>query len=125
MLELVQALTDPELGGATFTVIRETWRLHYGEMELVETVRYEGISGNIQPAASEDIQLFPEEERTEEIIQILSVFEFSLGAQNKEDDTFATSDKIIYQGSTYKLTKTKDWSDAGGFYKAWAVRQKD
>ncbi len=94
-------------------------------MEPVETVRNEGISGNIQPAASEDIKLFPEEERSEEVIQILSPFEFSLGELDEEEMTFTTSDRILYQGRNYKVIKTKDWFGPGGFRKAWAVRQKD
>ncbi len=124
-MELLQVITDPELGGATFTVIRETWSRRYGETEPAGTVRYEGVPGNIQPASSEDIRLFPEEERTEEIIQILAPFEFSPGVSDEESGTFTAADMIDYQGSTYKLIKTKDWLGPGGFRKAWAVRQKD
>ncbi len=116
-------LSDPELGGCSFSVIRETWRQTYGETVLESAECYEEVWGNVQPASSEDIRLFPEEERTEEIIQILSPFEFSLGSRNAE--TITAADKIKYDGSTYKLIKTKDWSLPGGFHKAWAIRQRE
>ncbi len=123
-MDLSYLLSDTELGGSAFTVIRETWRKRYGESILLSTLRAEGVIGNIQPASSEDIALFPQEERTEGIIQILSYFAFSVGFPDSGDGTFVVPDMIHYLGNKYKVIKVKDWSLAGGFYKAWAVRQK-
>lgn len=123
-MDLSHILPDTELGGAAFTVIRETWRKKFGETILLSTLRAEGVSGNIQPASSEDIALFPQEERTEGIIQILSNFAFSVGLPDSGSGTFVAPDMILYLGDKYKVIKVKDWSLAGGFYKAWAVRQK-
>ncbi len=124
-MELISTITDPELGGCSFSVIRETWRQTYGKTVLVSEECFDNISGNIQPATSEDIKLFPQEERSEEIIQILAPFAFSSGVRDPEEASFTVSDKIEYRGATYKLIKTKNWSHPGGFHKAWAIRQRE
>ena len=77
-MNLSPILSDPELGGTTFYVFRPSFNRTMGEVIPSVTVGTI-VSGNIQPAASEDLQLFPEEERSEEMIVILAAYAFSLG----------------------------------------------
>ena len=122
MINISPILTDTELGGTTFTVSRKTYRRELGEVVPSEVEGYTA-SGNIQPAASEDLQLFPEEERSEDMIIILAPFHFRLGETGKT--TFTTADVITWNNRKYRVVKVKDWSAQGGFYKALAVRQKE
>ncbi len=124
-MDLSDILADPELSGASFTVIRETWRKSYGEAVLENSQTFKNLAGNIQPASSEDVLLFPQEERSKEIIQILSSFAFSSGTPDMGSGTFIPSDNVIYRGRKYKVIRVKDWELAGGFHKAWAVSQQD
>ncbi len=124
-MDLSNILADSELSGASFSVIRETRRKSYGESVLESSVLMEGLTGNIQPASSEDIELLPQEERSRDIIQVLSAFSFSQGIPDQGDGIYSIPDTIIYLGKKYKVIRVKDWSLAGGFHKAWAVRQRE
>ena len=122
MIHIAPILTDPELGGTTFSVSRKTYRREMGEVIPSEVEGYTAV-GTIQPATSEDLQLFPEEERSEDMIILLSSFHFRLGETG--NTTFTTADVITWNGQKYRVVKVKDWSAQGGFHKAWAVRQKE
>ncbi len=122
MPALSAILTDPDLGGTTFYVFRPSYTRETGEVLPSCTAGFI-VSGNIQPAASEDLLLFPEEERSEDMIVIFSTFHFSLG--ESEGATFTSADIINWHGTKYRVIRVKNWSNQGGYYKAWAVRQRD
>ena len=121
MMDLVSILTDAELGGTTFFVDRKTYRREQGEVVLSAIEHFSAV-GNIQPAASEDLALFPEEERSEKMIIILSPFRFQLGVSG--ENLFISADIITWRNETYRVIKVKDWEHQGGFHKAWAVKKK-
>ena len=123
MLDISSILNDPDLGGTVFTVSRKTYRRELGEVVLSETEGFTA-SGAVQPASSEDLALFPQEERSEDMIVILSPFHFSLGATEPSGLTFTTADTVRWQGKTYRVIRVKDWIPQGGYRKAWAVRQE-
>ncbi len=122
-MDLSKVISDRHLGGTIFSLRRETWRKEYGETLFDSSKLYENLTGNIQPADSEDLKLLPQEQRSEAVIQVLSSFPFSLGTQNPASSVFTSPDLILWQGETYRVLRVKDWSRAGGYHKAWAVRQ--
>ena len=121
MTELSSILSDPDLGGTTFFVSRKTWRRELGEV-VPESASGQYASGSIQPAASEDLNLVPQEERSQEMIIILSTFHFRLG--EKSDTSFTTADIVIWKGNKYRVVRVKSWAHPAGYYKAWAIRQR-
>ena len=121
MIDVSAILTDPDLGGTTFFVSRKTYTRELGEV-VPSSVEGFTVAGNIQPATSEDLLLFPEEERSEEMIIILSRFRFSLG--ETEDTTFTSADIVTWRDRKYRVIRVKDWFPQGNYYKAWAVKQK-
>ena len=115
-------LSDPELGGTTFFVSRKTYIHDLGEVVPTAVTGYTA-TGSIQPATSEDLQLFPQEERSEDMIIVLSPFHFRLGETH--GTTFTTADQITWNHEKYRVIKVKNWASQGGYYKAWAIKQRD
>ena len=122
MPDLAAILSDPELGGTAFTVSRKTYRTELGEVVLSEDKGFPGV-GNVQPASSEDLALFPQEERGEEMILILSRFHFQLGCRDPAGRSFTSADEVVWRKKRYRVVRVKDWSPQADFRKAWAVRQ--
>ena len=120
MMDLISILTDTELGGTTFFVDRKTYQREQGEVVL-SAIEHFSAAGNIQPATSEDLALFPEEERSEEMIIILSPFRFQLGEEG--EIIFNSADIVTWRNESYRVIRVKDWEHQGGFHKAWAIRE--
>ena len=118
-MNLASVLSDPDLGGTTFYVFRPSYTQVNGEV-VPSITTGTIVSGNIQPATSEDLQLFPEEERSEDMIVIFAAFHFSLG--EAAEGSFTSADIVNWQGRKYRVIRVKDWSTQGGYWKAWAVR---
>ena len=121
-MNLSPILSDPELGGTTFYVFRPSYTKVMGEV-VPSVTTGTIVSGNIQQATSEDLQLFPQEERSEEMIVILASYPFSLGEAG--DSSFTSADIVNWQGRKYRVVRVKNWFPQGGYYKAWAVRLQD
>ena len=121
MIDVSSILTDPELGGTTFIVTRPYYARELGEV-IPDGKEEFSVAGNIQPATSEDLLLFPEEERSEEMIIILSRFRFSLG--ETDDISFSSADIVTWREWDYRVIKVKNWHPQGNYYKAWAAKQK-
>lgn len=121
--DVTELLDDPELGGGiAFTVVRETRKrtLVAGQNEQVTRERFQA-TGNIQPAQTEDLQLFPEEDRSQRIIVIRTTFTFRLGEDAKS--AYQPSDKVIFENAVWKVTRMDHWTD-WGFTTAYAVLQR-
>lgn len=94
--------------------------------EYVDGVWVEGdsvpveIMAIIQPAKWNELQQFPEGERTKEWCK---VFSKSLLRTQKEGTTPHGADRFTWQGDRYEVRKTKQW-DVGHLdhYVAWAAR---
>ncbi len=124
MLDLSSILTDKDLGGTAFTVLRRSYILSEGTPAPQPEQRFT-VSGNIQPASPEDLQLFPEEERSSEWILVLSPIRLQTGEKPSSASSFLSADMILYRGRTYRVARVRDWLPQGGFHKAWAVRQRE
>ena len=125
MLDLSSILTDEDLGGTAFTVLRRSYILSEGT-PTPQSEQTFTVSGNIQPASPEDLQLFPEEERSSEWILILSPIRLQTGeSASSIVPSFHSADLIQYRGRIYRVARVRDWLPQGGFHKAWAVRQRE
>ena len=122
MHDLTSVLSDPELGGASFSVRRAFYRLSEGEKELLREETYETY-GTVHPARMEEIQLLPEEYRSSTVLLIHSPVQLSTG-RRLDDTTFTAPDRIIYNLQTWLVISVRDWNPFG-FCRAYAVLQKE
>lgn len=122
MIQITDAITDSELGGTPFTVIRRTYRKSGGETVLESEERYETF-GTVHPAKLSDLQLLPEEYRHETVLHIHSPVKLSLGGP-LDDLRFTAPDRIIYRLQTWQVISVRDWTEFG-FCRAFAVQQKE
>ena len=121
MMNISNALLDPELGFLHFTVRRLTYRISQG----TTTVTHADLpaEGCIHPGTPEMVQLLPEEERHKELIAIYTSFPLSLGI-NPGGVAWTAADRILYDGRVWKLVRLRDWSQFG-YYQALAVLTDD
>ena len=121
MIDLSAALTDPEMGFTAFTVQRYSYRRQNGQ--CIPFVQVLEASGCVHPGAPEMLQLLPEEDRHEEYIEVYTGFALNLG----EDDggvTYSTSDRILWNGSTWRVVKVRNWAGFG-YVQALAVQMHE
>jgi len=121
MIDLSNALTDPELGFTSYTVKRTTYRRRNGVS--VPTEQTVPASGCIHPGTPEMVQLLPEEERKEEFIAVYTDFALSTG-ENPGGTTYTAPDRILWNGETWRVVKVRDWA-MFGYCQAFAVRVRD
>ena len=121
--DITHVIDDPEVGGGVrFTVVRQSRKRTLVAGASEKTVNEKLIAtGNIQPAQTSDLQLFPEEQRNTKIIVIRSTFTFQLGDDNGSG--YNPTDYVIYQGEVYKVTRIDMWQ-SWGFQTAYATLQK-
>ena len=122
MQQLTAAITDEELGGAPFVIVRSVYRQSQGEKEHIRDDRYETY-GTVHPAKLSDLELLPEEYRHETVLIFHSPVSLSLGIRF-DDMTFTAPDRILYRFRTYLVISVRDWSSFG-FCKALAVLRKE
>ncbi len=120
-MNLLPALADPELGFTAFTVLRTTYSLQDGTS--VPEVQTLPASGCIHPGTPETVRLLPEEERHEEFIVLYTGFALSLG-ENGGGETYSTPDRIRWNGETWRVVRTRNWS-MFGYHQGVAVRVRD
>jgi hypothetical protein len=76
------------------------------------------ISASVQPARGRDLLRLPEGQRTREVIAIFT----ATALQTAAAPGGATADAITFQGSQYEVQTVEYWFQAGGFYKALALK---
>lgn len=121
MISLLSAITDPELGGAPFVIIRSMYGLSQGEKVLLSEDRYETF-GAVHPAKMEDLQLLPEEYRHSQVLLFHSPVSLQLGGRI-DDEKFYAPDWILFNFQSFLVISVSDWSSLG-FCKAYAVLQR-
>ena len=116
-MNVTDAIMDPELGMTSFSVSRIVYtRTPSGTTAQTASA---SVLGTIHPAAAEELQLLPEEERSETAIVIHTDFALSTGEDRGK--TFTAPDRVAWNGNTYRVVSVRDWSMFGCF-KASAVR---
>ena len=117
MLDVTAILSDPELGGTTFTVERIVYGRSGGEAAPKAVTRFT-VTGCVHPGTPEQLQQLPEEDRHEEFIVIYAPDVFSLGMNHGV--TFSGPDRILWNDRVWRLVKMKPWT-AFGFVQGFAV----
>ena len=116
-LNLLEMITDPDLGGASFLYAR-----------AVETVNSKGRSektmellpaeGNIQPAPGKERELLEEGERQKAAILIFTPENLTAG-----EDT-VKADRVYHDGGVYRVSLAEPWQHHAGFTRAVAVYER-
>ena len=122
MVQITSAIMDQEMGGSPFSILRR----HFCRENGVPVLKREEViqaCGTIHPAAAADLQLFPEEYRSETVIHIHSAVRLSTGS-SADLLHYTAPDLILLGGRKYLVFSVKDWS-AFGFCKAFAVLQRE
>ncbi len=117
-MDLSSVLVDPDLGFTGFTVLRTAYRRENGTS--VPSNQTLPASGCIHPGTPEMLQLLPEENRHEDFIAVYTDFALSLGKNNGGAE-YATPDRILWNGETWRVVKVREWS-AFGYVQALAVK---
>ena len=120
-MDVMSALTDPDLGFTAFSVLRTSYRRENGgSVPSEETLP---ASGCVHPGTPEMVQLLPEEERHEEFIAVYTDFALSLG-ENGGGETYSTPDRILWNGAVWRVVRVRDWS-MFGYYQGLAVKMHE
>ena len=115
-------VSDPELGGVPFTILRDHMILRQGEAALDFRETFPAF-GAVQPAGDQDLALTPEEYRSETLMIFYSPIPFSLGAR-PDAEHFTAPDRIAYDGRSFLVVAVRDWM-AFGFSRAIATQKKE
>ena len=121
LIDIMSALTDPELGYTAFTVQRITYIRQNGTS--VPSSQTFSASGCIHPGTPEMLQLLPEEDRHEEFIVIYTDFALSFGA-NDGGAVYTAPDRIVWKGETWRVIRIHDWGDFG-YRQAMAIKMRE
>ena len=120
-MDVMSALTDPDLGFTAFSVLRTSYRRENGgSVPSEETLP---ASGCVHPGTPEMVQLLPEEERHEEFSAVYTDFALSLG-ENGGGETYSTPDRILWNGAVWRVVRVRDWS-MFGYYQGLAVKMHE
>ena len=117
-MNLESLLSDPELGGAEFIILRKTWTQQAGVPELTDIERIFTF-GTVHPAAPDALGRSPEESRHEPLYLIHAAEPLSLGEPG--GDTWTAPDELIIGDGAYRVIQVRGWP-VNGFWKAWAVK---
>ena len=116
-MDITEILSDPDLGGATFTVTRRVYRADSGASTLIAEST-STASGCVHPGTPEMLAQLPEEDRREEFIVIYTTFPLSLG--QSDGISFTAPDRILWNSRTWRVVLLKPWTPFG-FVQALAV----
>ena len=107
--DVTALLTDPEMGAQNFTVNRTINRFKDGR-NTAEVSKELTMIGSIQPGGPNDIEYFPEGDRTKSTI-VISVMRMMYA-----------DDIVTWNRRKYKVQKVDMWVDHG-FCTAYAVSE--
>ena len=120
-MDVMSALTDPDLGFTAFSVLRTSYRRENGgSVPSEETLP---ASGCVHPGTPEMVQLLPEEERHEEFIAVYTDFALSLG-ENGGGAEYSVPDRIFWNGAVWRVVRVRDWS-MFGYHQGLAVKMHE
>ena len=117
-MQINSILSDPELGGLSFSIVRKTWTAESGVPRLIGLEEL-FAQGTVHPADPTRLDLLPEESRHAPIVLIHSTEPLSLGKQDGE--IWTSPDEIHVGGLAFRVFQVRPWQ-AFGFWKAWAVQ---
>ena len=110
MIDVSEAIHDPDLGYTPFTIRHTKYRRSRGT--LTPSTRTISADGCIHPGTPEMLQLLPEEDRKDDFIIIYTSHALSTG-ENNTGSAFLAADQIEYQNKTWRVVKSRDWQSFG------------
>ncbi len=110
MISVRDVIQDANLGFTSFTVRRTTYHRRNGQTEPTE--RDLSAGGIIHPGPADQIQLLPEEERSETYIEIFTSFTLTTG-ENFGASVYTAPDRILWQNDVYRVIRVRSWQQAG------------
>ena len=120
-MDVMSALTEPDLGFTAFSVLRTSYRRENGGS--VPSEESLPASGCVHPGTPEMVQLLPEEERHEEFIAVYTDFALSLG-ENGGGAEYSVPDRIFWNGAVWRVVRVRDWS-MFGYHQGLAVKMHE
>lgn len=121
-MDILSAITDPELGYTAFTVTRTTYTRSRAGTTSATTVFQ--ASGCVHPGTPEMIQLLPEEERDKQFISIYTDYALITGIEEKANPVFTGADRVTWNSQNWRVVRVRDWGSFG-YYQAYAVLMKE
>jgi hypothetical protein len=116
--ELLDIITDPDLGGCEFSYGRVTETVDAkGRAAHTETIH--SAQGNIQPAPGRERELLPDEDSLKSSILIFTPADLTAGVGDIK------ADRIFYRNGIYRVVLAELWREHAGFTKALAVLDED
>ena len=115
-------LSDPELGGTAFQVIRSVFRLKEGVPVPLSTVTAEA-AGCVHPEPAEPLRPVDGEDRNEERIAVYTAYPLSTG--RNDGLTRQAADRVRWGGRTWRVEAARRWETAGGYTRATAVLERE
>ncbi|SBV95527.1 hypothetical protein KL86DPRO_10883 [uncultured delta proteobacterium] len=117
MDDLLDLITDPDLGGCSFRYGRITETVNdKGRAELSEQLL--PADGNIQPAPGKEREVLEEGDRQKAAILIFTPANLTAGESKDK------ADRIYHEGSVYRVSLAEPWQHHAGFTKAIAVLER-
>lgn len=108
-IDVTDIVLDPDLGGQTFDVIRETVGVSEGGLRTTVGTRIVGQAGNVQPATSGELERLPEAERLNGAITVYTPFPLTAGDGNR------TADVVWWEGRHYTVATSNAWPQGRGW----------
>lgn len=118
LLDVSDLLSDPDIAGQAFTVIRSTVTVGM-DGQGIGTVSTIQAIGSVQPAGSQDLMRLPEGDMQTGAIKIRTVFRLTSGGADFSKDIVQWPAST---GARYFVQTVDDWSQFGvGYVEALAT----
>ena len=75
------------------------------------------IKASVQPVTGKELQMLPQTFMSRATIKVYSVDELFQGSR----EAGQSPDSIIWRDKRYEVNVVEDWSEQGGYYKAFAL----
>jgi hypothetical protein len=116
-MDLLDIITDPEMGGCSFQYGRITETVNdKGRAEFAE--QKFPAEGNIQPAPGKEREVLEDADRMKASILIFTPAPLTVGEEKEK------ADRVYHEGSVYRVALAEPWQQHAGFTKAIAVLER-
>lgn len=116
-LDLLEMMTDPDMGGCAFTYGRVTETVNdKGRAEHAEQIF--PAEGNIQPAPGKEREVLEEADRLKASILIYTPAALTAGEGREK------ADRVYHDNGVYRVVLAELWQQHAGFTKALAVYER-
>jgi hypothetical protein len=114
MIDVSELLNDPDLC-SEFTIERPTGKFAMGGWQAGDPEIIPAY-GAVRNLSGNEIQQLPEADRVLDVLSVRSVTPMNGSTTGNADGNAQTSDIIIWNGSRYRVVRTRDYSEQGYYY---------